>query len=255
GGIPKAIPLNSVDFSIDFNLLREAIGAKTKAIIVNTPHNPCGTVISEGDRETLYELIKDTDVVIIADEVYEQLVYTGYTHHSFLAYEALRARTFAIYSFGKVYNNTGWKVGYCIAPPAFTSAFRKIHQYLAFTTNSVAQYALAVYLANHTPAIPLVATMQTARDYFYNAMQATPFKLLPIAAGSYFQLACYEGLSNLGDFEFASLLTSKIGVATIPVSAFYADKTDNKLLRFCFAKSKATLLKATELLQNIDVLV
>jgi len=248
----KAVPvsLEAPDFHVDWNKVKDAITSRTKAIIVNTPHNPTGAIWNKNDWDLLADLVRDTDVIILSDEVYEQLVFDGEKHYSVLEHPELRQRSFALYSFGKVYNNTGWKIGYCIAPPAFTQAFRRIHQFLSFTVNTPAQYALAHHLANDN-SVPVVTIMQQKRDYFLSLISQTPFTIFKPAKGSYFQIAGYERISDMPDMEFAQWLTKEHGVATIPVSAFYSNKKDDKLIRFCFAKKEETLDEAVERLKKL----
>ena len=252
----KVVPvsLDAPGFQVDWNKVKQAVTRKTKAIIINTPHNPTGAVWSKNDWDELAGIVRDTDIVILSDEVYEQLVFDGLQHDSVLQHPELRQRSFALYSFGKVYNNTGWKIGYCIAPPAFTQAFRRIHQFLSFTVNTPAQYALAHILAYGT-AEPVHAVMQRKRDHFLSLIKDTPFTIYEPAKGSYFQIAGYERVSNLPDMEFAQWLTKVYGVATIPVSAFYSNKKDDKLIRFCFAKKEATLNEAVERLKKLNSLL
>jgi len=248
----KVVPvsLSAPDFHVDWNKVADAITPRTKAIIINTPHNPTGTIWSKGDWDKLADIVRNTEIVILSDEVYEQLVFDGEKHYSVLEHEELRQRSFALYSFGKVYNCTGWKMGYCIAPPAYTQAFRRIHQFLSFTVNTPAQYALA-HILEHGTATPVNVVMQQKRDYFLSLMKDTPFTITAPAKGSYFQVASYERISDVPDMEFAQWLTKEHGVATIPVSAFYSDKKDDKVIRFCFAKKEETLLAAVERLKKL----
>jgi methionine aminotransferase len=249
----KAVPvqLTAPNFSVDWNKVKDAITDKTKAIIVNTPHNPTGAVFTKQDWDILSEIVRNTDIVILSDEVYEQLIFDEKKHYSVLEHPELRQRSFALYSFGKVFNNTGWKIGYCIAPPAFTQAFRRIHQFLCFTVNTPAQYAIANYLSLRN--LPDVGElMQSKRDYFLELMKQTPFTIYAPTAGSYFQVAGYERISDMNDMDFAHYLTAEYGVATIPVSAFYSDKKDDKLIRFCFAKQEETLEKAVQRLSKLQ---
>lgn len=248
----KVVPvsLSAPNFEVDWNKVQAAITSRTKAIIINTPHNPTGAIWSKNDWDTLADIVRDTEIIILADEVYEQLVFDGLKHYSVLEHAELRERSFALYSFGKVYNCTGWKIGYAIAPPAFTQAFRRIHQFVAFCANTPAQYALAHILNNDT-AEPVHAVMQRKRDHFLSLMQNTPFTIHQPARGSYFQIASYERISDMPDMDFVRWLTKEHGVATIPVSAFYKDKKDDKLIRFCFAKKEETLNEAVKRLKNI----
>jgi len=248
----KAVPvaLHAPAFEVDWSRVREAVTPRTKAIIVNTPHNPTGAIWAKSDWDELAAIVRDTDITILADEVYEQLVVGAERHYSVLEHPELRQRSFALYSFGKVYNNTGWKMGYCIAPPAYTQAFRRIHQFLAFTVNTPAQYALAHILA-HGTAEPVNAVMQRKRDHFLSLIKDTPFTIHTPAKGSYFQLASYERINDMPDVEFAQWLTKEYGVATIPISAFYHNKKDDKIIRFCFAKKEETLNEAVERLKRL----
>lgn len=248
----KVVPisLSAPDFHVDWDKVKNAITKRTKAIIINTPHNPTGAVWSKKDWDDLATIVGDTDIFILSDEVYEQLVFDGLTHYSVLQHPELRQRSFALYSFGKVYNNTGWKIGYCIAPPAFTQAFRRIHQFLSFTVNTPAQYALTHILA-HGTAEPVNRVMERKRDHFLSLIKETPFTIFAPAKGSYFQVAGYERISNMPDMEFAQWLTKEYGVATIPVSAFYSNRKDDKLIRFCFAKKEETLNEAVDRLKKL----
>ncbi len=238
----KAIRINLVypDYSINWLAVEKAITPKTKAIIINSPHNPTGTVISESDIEQLRKLVKETGIYIISDEVYEHLIYDGILHQSILRYPDLLERSYVCASFGKTYNCTGWKLGYCIAPEALTKEFRKVHQFNCFSCFTPAQVALAEYLQNKEAYLSLSAVMQEKRDYFVQLMSQTNFSLRP-SNGSYFICGTYERISDEPDKDLAIRLTKEAGVATIPVSAFYQDGKDDKILRFCFAKKKETL--------------
>lgn len=248
----KAVPvaLSAPDFHVDWNKVKEAITPRTRALILNTPHNPTGAIWAQEDWDTLADIVRDTDIVILSDEVYEQIVFDAQRHYSVLEHPELRQRSFALYSFGKVYNNTGWKIGYCIAPTAYTQAFRRIHQFLSFTVNTPAQHALAHILV-HGTAEPVHSVMQRKRDHFLSLIKQTPFTIHLPAKGSYFQVASYERISDKGDMDFAQWLTKEYGVATIPVSAFYHNKKDDKLIRFCFAKKEETLNEAVERLKKL----
>jgi methionine aminotransferase len=204
------------------------------------------------DWSALAELIRGRDITVLADEVYEQLVFDGRAHHSVLQHEELRAKSFALYSFGKSLHATGWKMGYCIALPQLTSRFRQLHQYLAFSVNAPMQKALADYLALPQPESPSLL-LQRKRDYFLELMKDTPFDVSMPAAGSYFQIASYRGISEVPDEEFAAWMTRETGVATIPVSAFYSTGKDDRLIRFCFAKKESTLLAAAERLATLQI--
>lgn len=251
----KAVPvqLSFPGFSVDWDKVKDAITERTRAIIVNTPHNPTGAVWTKQDWDYLASLIRNKDIVILSDEVYEQIVFDDKEHYSVLQHPELRQKSFALYSFGKVFNNTGWKVGYCVAPPEFTQAFRRIHQFLCFTVNTPAQYTIAQYLSLRN--LPdLKGMLQSKRDYFLELLKDTAFTVHEPASGSYFQVASYEKIHDMPDTDFAEWLTKEYGVATIPVSAFYSDKKDDKLVRFCFAKQEETLSSAVKRLQKLECL-
>lgn len=243
GAIAVPVQLEYPDYSINWEKVKEKVTAKTKAIIINSPHNPTGRILTETDIEQLRLLVKDTGIFIISDEVYEHLVFEGKAHLSMLRYPDLFERSFVCFSFGKVYHCTGWKMGYCIAPDKLMKEFRKVHQFNCFTCNSPAQYALDEFLMEKEHYLQLGAFLQHKRDHFAELMKATPFQPLP-SYGSYFQLYSYAALSDEPENDFAVKLTEKGGVATIPVSAFYKTPVDNKVLRFCFAKKEATLEEA-----------
>jgi len=243
------IPLVYPDYHIDWNAVRAAITPRTRAILINSPHNPTGAVISATDIEELRKTVEGTSILILSDEVYEHLIFDGISHQSILRYPDLFARSFVCFSFGKVYNCTGWKLGYCIAPAALMKEFRKIHQFNAFSCFTPTQVALASFLQNRDAYLTLSELMQQKRDFFIDQMKATRFTLLP-SYGSYFICAKYDQISEEGDMDFAVRLTKEAGVTTIPVSAFYADGKDDKVLRFCFSKKKETIEQAVERLVN-----
>ena len=250
GGKAIHIPLSSRCFSIDWERVREAITPRTKAIIINSPHNPTGSVISSTDLGELAELACAKDIVVISDEVYEHMVFDGQQHHTIAAHPGLRDRSFVISSFGKTYHATGWKVGYCIAAPALTVEFRKVHQFVTFTTHTPTQWAIADYMDHHPEhhkALP--AFYQAKRDLFAQALTEIGFGLVP-SKGTYFQLATYDALSNLPDIEFVTQLTQEVRVAAIPVSVFYDVPPEIRLVRFCFAKGNDTLLEAARRLES-----
>lgn len=240
GAIAVPISLEYPDYSIDWQKVKDRVTKKTKAIIINSPHNPTGVVLTENDINELREIVKGTEIFIISDEVYEHLIFDQKEHLSILRYPDLFKRTFVCFSFGKVYHCTGWKLGYCIAPEKLMKEFRKVHQFNCFTCNSPMQHAIASFIEDKDQYLSLGNFLQQKRDYFQNLMKETPFRPLP-SHGSYFQLYSYEGLNELSENEFAIQLTEQAGVATIPVSAFYKKPVDNKVLRFCFAKKEATL--------------
>jgi len=237
------------DYHIDWNAVKNVITEKTKAIIINSPHNPTGSVLSEKDIEGLRSVVEGTNIFIISDEVYEHLIFDKIPHLSILRYPDLLERSFVCFSFGKTYNCTGWKMGYCIAPPELTKEFRKVHQFNAFTCHTPTQVALANFLANKEAYLSLSSIMQEKRDYFIELMQQTKFTLQN-SYGSYFICGTYEKMSDEGDKDFAIRLTKEAGVATIPVSAFYQNGKDDKVLRFCFSKKKETLEAAVNKLIN-----
>lgn len=250
GAKAVTVSLEAPAFRVDWDKVRKAVTPRTKAIIINTPHNPTGAIWSQGDWDQLADIVRNTEIFILSDEVYEQLVFDGERHFTVLEHPELRERSFALYSFGKVYNNTGWKIGYCIAPPVLTQAFRRIHQFLSFTVNTPAQYALAHQLGNPA-ATPVGNLMERKRDYFLELIKQTPFTIHQPTKGSYFQVASYERVNNMPDMEFAQWLTKEHGVATIPVSAFYCNKKDDHLIRFCFAKKESTIEDAIARLSRL----
>lgn len=248
----KAIPLSLTypDYRIDWDLVRTAITSRTKAIIINSPHNPTGSVLEQQDLQELKEITSGTGIFIVSDEVYEHLIFDGKPHESILKYPELLERSFVCFSFGKTYHCTGWKLGYCIAPAALMKEYRKVHQFNAFTCFTPAQVALADYLKNREAYLSLPRFMQQKRDYFLELMKQTRFDLLP-TYGSYFVCASYGRISDESDADLAVRLTKEVGVATIPVSAFYHNKKDDKVLRFCFAKQSRTLQQAAERLMKL----
>jgi methionine aminotransferase len=245
GAIPVPIPLTFPTFSIDWEKVKAAINKKTKAVIINSPHNPTGTVLCHDDILMLSSILKDTSIFLISDEVYEHLIFDDKKQNSVLKYPELFERSFVCFSFGKVYNCTGWKLGYCIAPPNLTAEFRKTHQFNSFCCFTPTQVALAEHLNNVEAYQSIGPMMQQKRDFFIECMNKKDFTLLP-SFGSYFICATYEKISDLPAKDFAIELTKKAGVATIPVSAFYNNAKDDKVLRFCFAKKEETILEATK---------
>ncbi len=248
----KAVTINLVypDYHIDWVAVQHAITPKTKAIIINSPHNPTGTVIGEEDIGHLRKIVAGTNIFIISDEVYEHLVFDNIPHQSILRYPDLLERSFVCFSFGKTYNCTGWKLGYCVAPEPLTREFRKVHQFNCFTCHTPSQVALATFLKNKDAYLSLSSFMQEKRDYFKMLMQQTRFNLQN-SFGSYFICGTYERITEEKDKDFAIRLTKEAGVATIPVSAFYQDGKDDKVLRFCFSKKKETLEAAVEKLSKV----
>ncbi len=247
GGIAVCVPmqLGAGGYAVDWNKVGDAITPRTRLIMINTPHNPTASVFGPEDMQKLAELVRDTDILILSDEVYEHMVYDGREHESVARHPELAARSFVVSSFGKTYHVTGWKVGYVAAPAALTAEFRKVHQFNVFTVNTPMQHGIASYMADPRPYRELAAFYQQKRDLFRTGLERTRFKLLP-ASGSYFQCVDYSAISSAGEAEFASWLTQEIGVAAIPVSAFYREPKDSGIVRFCFAKREDTLRTALE---------
>ncbi|MFT4800036.1 MAG: methionine aminotransferase [Candidatus Azotimanducaceae bacterium] len=252
GGTAIHVSLTT-DFHINWQRVRDSISPRTRALVINSPHNPSGSILSESDLEELSHLAEQHDLTLISDEVYEHMVFDGKPHLSLLGHETLRARSFVISSFGKTYHATGWKVGYAIAPPEFTHEFRKIHQYVTFTTHTPTQYAIADYMANHPEHHrELPDFYQTKRDLFLKLMAPSPFKMIP-TPGTYFQLADYSDVSDLDDRSFVAHMTKIVGVAAIPISVFYDQPPEQSVVRFCFAKDDATLELAAEKLLRFSL--
>ena len=245
------MPLRLPDFGIDYGRLASTIGPQTRLLIVNTPHNPTGAVLSADDWERIADLVEPTGALVLSDEVYECLVFDGRRHASVLSNARLRDRCFAVFSFGKAYNATGWKVGYCVAAPALTVEFRKVHQFLTFSVSTPVQHAIADFMREE-PGFHdgLAAFYQARRDRFAALLSESRFGLMA-TAGTYFQLAEYSGISDLPDVEFCKELTTKHGVAAIPLSPFCAEPLPARLVRFCFAKDDATLEDAAQRLSKI----
>lgn len=252
GGKPVCIPLSAPDFHVDWDEVKRQVTSRTRAIIINTPHNPTGAVWNGDDWNALASIVRDTHIAIISDEVYEQVIFDGVLHQSVLQHEELHMRSFAIFSFGKVFNNTGWKIGYVVAPQDLTALFRHVHQYAGFSVNTPAQYAIGTYLSQQ-PLPDVGLLMENKRNYFLNLLQSLPFTVHKPAGGSYFQVVGYEAISDLPDLAFAEWLTREYGVATIPVSPFYKNRKDDRLIRFCFAKKEETLKAAADRLSALSI--
>jgi methionine aminotransferase len=251
GGKAVHIPLQPPAFEIDWEQVRQAISPNTRMIILNTPHNPTGQTLAAADLQELSDLVAGTDILLLADEVYEHIVFDGAEHQSINRYPALAERSFVVSSFGKTYHTTGWKIGYCVAPAPLTAELRKIHQYLTFSTSTPMQLALADYLNDdpqHDQTLP--AFYQAKRDRFNAGMEKSRFQFTP-AAGTYFQIMDYSAISELPDTEFVLWLIEQAGVAAIPLSVFYQHPPEMRLVRFCFAKSETTLDQAAERLCRI----
>ena len=253
GGSVVRVPLVPGSFAPDFAAIGAALTPRTRAILVNTPHNPSATVWSADEMAQLADLLRPTDVIVIADEVYEHMVYDGAPHASVARHPELAARSLLISSFGKTFHVTGWKVGYACAPAALMAEFRKVHQFNVFTVNTPVQHALAEYLADPQPYLQLPAFYQAKRDRFRAGLAGTGLKLLP-STGSYFQCVDYAGLAahrERGEEAFCRWLTTEVGVAAIPLSAFYAEGFEQRVVRFCYAKREATLDVACERLRRL----
>ena len=239
------ISLQYPAYNIPWDEVRKKVNANTRMIMINSPHNPTGAVLSEDDIVQLRSIVTNTNIIILSDEVYEHLIFDDIPHQSILRHPDLMERSFVCFSFGKTYHCTGWKLGYCISNATMMSEFRKVHQFNCFSCNSPQQFALAEYLQNEEAYLTLGSSIQQKRDYFRTLMQATPFTCIP-SHGSYFECYSYNGLSDMNDKDFAIHLTKNYGIATIPVSAFYKNAEDNKVIRFCFTKKEETLEKAVE---------
>ena len=259
GGTPVYVQLNkptkeNPSYSMNWQQLKDAINEKTKLIILNFPHNPTGFTLKLEDLNILAEITRNKNIFLIADEVYEHIVFKKQSFSSFLTHPELRAKTFAISSFGKTYHNTGWKIGYCIAPPKLTTEFRKIHQFTVFSVPTPMQFALAEFMKEPSHYLNLSNFYEKKHDLLLNGLKKTKFKPIP-SDGTFFLLADYSEISNELEADFAIKLTKEIGVGLIPVSAFYRDTkskdANNQILRFCFAKSDETLDKSIELLKKI----
>lgn len=249
-GKPVYVQLQGPDFKVSWDEVRKVITRRTKLIIVNTPHNPTGTIWSDADMKELERLAVDSDALVLSDEVYEHIVFDGAQHCSAARYPELAERSLIVASFGKTFHATGWKVGYIYGPENLMAEFRKVHQFLVFSVSTPFQYALADYLQDPAHWENLGAYYQSKRDLFLNAIEGSNFKPVK-SSGTYFQLLDYSKISKLPEVKYAEELTKKFGVAAIPVSVFYHQSLDQYLLRFCFAKGDETLLKAAEILKNI----
>jgi methionine aminotransferase len=251
GGHAIHIPLTAPEFHVDWNRVAEALNDNTRLIIINTPHNPTGAVWDRDDMSTLAELVRDTDILLLGDDVYEHIIFDGRRHESLLRDPELARRSLVVSSFGKTYHATGWKVGYCIAPADLMREFRRVHQFVQFCVATPLQYALADFLesdASHYLNLPRF--YEAKRDQFCQLLEPSRFRLIP-SAGTYFQLLDYTAMSSANDVEYSTNLTQKAGVACIPISVFYANPPAQKILRFCFAKDSQTLEKAAEILCKI----
>ena len=250
GGKPIAVQLNPEEFSINWEEVKGLISDKTKMVIINSPHNPSGRVLSKKDMLQLENLLKGTNILLLSDEVYEHIIFDGEKHQSAVLFPGLAERTFIIASFGKTFHNTGWKVGYCMAPAELTNEFRKVHQFNVFSVNHPTQVALAEYLKTPKNYLELGSFYQEKRDFFLNLLKDSRFEFTP-SKGTYFQLLNFNKITTESDYDFAVRLTKEQKIASIPISVFNENKYDTKVLRFCFAKTKETLKNAAAILCSI----
>ena len=250
GGVPVYVQLRYPDYSIDWQAVQNAITPRTKLLIINTPNNPTATVMSAEDLRLLEGLLRGTNIVVISDEVYEHIVFDGHQHQSVSRFGGLAERSFVVSSFGKTYSVTGWKTGYVVAPKELMAEFRKVHQFNAFVANGPLQYAFAEYMKNREAYLELSAFYQKKRDFFLDGLKGSRFKPLP-SRGTFFQNLAYDAISDEKDTDLAVRLTKEHGVAAIPVSVFYRQAPAHRVLRFCFAKSEATLAKGAEILSRL----
>jgi len=250
GATAVPVTLEAPEFRVPFDKLAAAITPRTRMILINTPHNPTGTIWRAGDMDKLVQILAGTDILLLSDEVYEHMVYDGQRHESVSRHPELARRSFVISSFGKTYHVTGWKIGYVAAPAALMAEFRKVHQFNVFTVNTPVQHGLADYMADPAPYLQLSAFYQAKRDFFRAGLANSRFKLLP-SDGTYFQCVDYSAISDLSEADFAMWLTREIGVAAIPVSAFYTQPRESGVVRFCFAKKEETLALALERLGKL----
>ncbi|VXC19916.1 methionine aminotransferase, PLP-dependent [Burkholderia sp. 8Y] len=250
GGKPVFVSLEAPDYALPFDKIAAAITPKTRLLMINTPHNPTGRVWRDADMRKLEDIVRGTNVLIVSDEVYEHMVYDGAPHESVSRYPELAKRSFVVSSFGKTFHVTGWKIGYVAAPAALTAEFRKVHQFNVFTVNTPMQIGLAHYLEDPKPYLELPAFYQKKRDFFRAGLADTRFSLLP-CDGTYFQCVDYSAISDMPEAEFSQWLTSEIGVAAIPVSAFYHESHESGVVRFCFAKKEETLALALDRLRTL----
>lgn len=250
GGKPIYVQLKYPHYNIDWDEVKKVVNRRTKMIIINTPHNPTGTVLSAQDMEQLDKITRDNDIIILSDEVYEHIIFDGYEHQSIARFPHLAKRSLMVYSFGKTFHATGWKMGFIAGPAKLMAEFRKVHQFLIFAVNHPVQHALADYLQNPDTYNYLSSAYEQKRNYFLQQLKGSKFKFAP-SAGTYFQLLDYSAISDEKDTDFAVRITKEFGVSAIPVSVFYHNPIDHKMLRFCFAKQEDTLLKAAEILKSI----
>lgn len=250
GGVPVFVKLNFPDYQIDWDDIQAAITSKTRLIILNSPHNPTGAVLSDEDISALKRIVENTDMLIISDEVYEHIIFDGLVHESIARHPELAQRSFVISSFGKTYHTTGWKIGYCLAPEPLSAEFQRVHQFLTFASNTPIQYAYAEFMQKKDAYLKLAEFYQKKRDKFLALIATSRFKAVP-CKGTYFQMLDYASISDESDIEFSKWLTIRHGVASIPPSVFYHQNDDHRVLRFCFAKKDETLERAAKKLCKI----
>ena len=250
GGVPVYVQLKYPDYHIDWNEVKDKFTPKTRMLILNSPHNPTGAILGREDMKALIDIVADTDILIVSDEVYEHIVFDGQRHESMIRYPELAARSFVISSFGKTYHTTGWKLGYCLAPKELTVEFQRVHQFVTFASHTPTQYAYAEFMEQKEKYLTLPDFYQKKRDMFLSLIQNSRFRPLP-CRGTYFQMLSYDAISDEKDIDFARRLTLEHKVAAIPPSVFYIGGDDHKVLRFCFAKKEETLMAAAEKLCKI----
>ena len=250
GGVVVPYEMKAPDFKIDWDELRQLITPKTRMLIINTPHNPTGTVLLENDLNIVEQIAEEYDLIVLSDEVYEHLIYDQQQHQSVLRFPKLFQRSLAVYSFGKTFHSTGWKLGYCVAPEHLMKEFRKVHQFNVFSVNSFTQYAIAEYLKDATTYLSLNNFYQKKRDFFLEKIKNSRFRPIP-CSGTYFQLVDYSAISDEPEIDFAKRMTKEFGVAVIPVAPFYSKNINQKVIRICFAKTESLLEEAAELICEI----
>ncbi len=251
GGKTVHVPMTLPSYSIDWRAFRRKLGSNTRLVVINSPHNPSGSILQREDLDNLAAAIRPLNCFVLSDEVYEHIIFDGREHASVLAHDELRKRSMAVFSFGKTYHVTGWKIGYCIAPAELTIEFRKVHQFNVFTTPTPMQWAFADFLESNPQNYQQLGVFyEQKRDLFCRLIERSRFKLLP-SAGTYFQLADYSRISGKTDTAFANWMTQEKGVAVIPLSPFYKEPPDSKVIRFCFAKQDATLKQAADIINSL----
>lgn len=250
GGLVKPFALHAPDYAIDWEMVKMLFSVNTKMIIINNPHNPTGSILSKKDIDALIKLTKNTDILILSDEVYEHIIFDGEQHESVSKYPVLKERSFIVASFGKLLHTTGWKIGYCLAPAKIMAEFRKVHQFNVFSVNTPMQIGISNYLKSENIYQEIPSFFQQKRDLFRSLLSETKFKLLP-CKGSYFQCVSFERISEEKDIDFVKRLVTDFGVASIPIASFYTKNSDTKILRFCFAKEEKTLKSAIERLMKV----